>query len=89
MKNQSDKNDEIEINAGGINMKCIIDSGASVNIISSELWEKLKIQKIKCKSEKSNKKLYSYGSDTPLEVLGKFTCEIYLNVKSQSESVQA
>lgn len=34
-------------------------------------------------------KLYSYGSDTPLEVLGKFTCEIYLNVKSQSESVQA
>ncbi|CAG2201705.1 unnamed protein product [Mytilus edulis] len=86
VKNQSDKNDEIEINAGGINIKCVIDSGASVNIISSALWEKLKIQKIVCKSEKSEKKLYSYGSETPLEVLGKFTCEI--NVKGQSESVE-
>lgn len=66
-------------------MKCVIDSGASVNIISSELWKKLKSQKIKCESEKSDKKLYSNVSDTPLEVLGKFTCEIYLNVKSQSE----
>ncbi|XP_052105536.1 uncharacterized protein K02A2.6-like [Mytilus californianus] len=87
VKHQSDKNDEIEINAGGINMKCVIDSGASVNIISSALWEKLKIQKIVCKSEKSEKKLYAYGSETPLEVLGKFTCK--LNVKGQSESVEA
>ncbi|CAC5388198.1 unnamed protein product [Mytilus coruscus] len=89
VKNQSDKNDEIKINAGGVNMKCVIDSGASVNTISSALWKKLKIQKILCKSEKSEKKLYAYGSETPLEVLGKFTCEIYLNVKGQSESVEA
>ncbi|CAG2188160.1 unnamed protein product [Mytilus edulis] len=52
----------------------------------SALWENLKIQKIVCKSEKSEKKLYAYGSETPLEVLGKFTCEI--NVKGQSESVE-
>ena len=86
VKKQSDKNDEIEINAGGINIKCVIESGASVNIISSALWEKLKIQKFVCKSEKSEKKSYAYGRKTPLEVLGKFTCEI--NVKGQSESVE-
>ncbi|CAC5407294.1 unnamed protein product [Mytilus coruscus] len=49
----------------------------------------MKVQKIVCKSEKSEKKLYAYESETPLEVLEKFTCEIYLNVKGQSESVEA
>ncbi|OPL20634.1 hypothetical protein AM593_04673, partial [Mytilus galloprovincialis] len=71
VKNQSEKNDEIEINAGGINIKCVIESGAS---------------KFVCKSEKSEKKSYAFGRKTPLEVLGKFTCEI--NVKGQSESVE-
>ena len=89
MKNQSDKSDEIEINAGGINLKCVIDSGASVNIISSALWENLKSQKIKCKSEKSNKKLYAYGSDSPLEVVGKFSCEVYIQNQSKMKSAQA
>ena len=91
VRNQNDKNEEIVIDAGGISLKCIIDSGASVNIISSTTWEKLKSQKLKCKSEKSSKKLYAYGSDSPLEVVGKFSCEISVQKHNQSKikSVQA
>ena len=53
------------------------------------MWEDLKEQKIKCKSEKSDKKLYAYGSDMPLNVLGKFSCNVSLNAKGQSKCVQA
>ena len=64
--NKKYKGDEIEIEVGGIQLKVVIGSRASVNIISSLLWEDLIEQTIKCKSEKSNKKLYAYGSDIPL-----------------------
>ena len=69
------KNDfgKVQVTVGGQIIKMIIDSGASVNIIDRKLWEKLKEKRIKCRSRKSNKKLFSYGSTKPLNVLGSFT----------------
>ena len=51
----------------------LIDSGASTNVIDKNMWSKLKQDKIKCVSRKSDKKLYAYGSKQPLNVLGTFS----------------
>ena len=56
----------------------IIDSGATVNIIDKSMWESLKAKHIKCKSERSNKKLYTYSSDKPLDLIGKFSTVVSL-----------
>ena len=51
----------------------LIDSGASTNVIDKNLWSKLKQEKIVSVSRKSDKKLYAYGSEQPLNVLGTFS----------------
>ena len=40
------------------------------------MWEYLKAHKVKCVSSKASKKLYSYGSNQPLQVAGTFTAEV-------------
>ena len=67
--------DKVEVTVGGQRILMLVDSGASANIIDKELWEGLKKRKIKCKSRKSDKKLYAYGSDKPLKLLGSFTAQ--------------
>ena len=63
----------VEVTVGGRKIPMLIDSGASANIIDKELWNSLKEKRIRCTSRKSNKKLYAYGSEKPLRVLGSFT----------------
>ena len=67
----------------------IVDSGASVNIIDAKLWESLKKQKITCKSEITTKKLYAYGTDKPLVLLGKFSTVIAVQRDCKSRKVYA
>ena len=62
----------------------IIDSGSSANVIDRILWEELKKQHIKCVSKRSAKKLYAYGSTSPLEVIGTFTADLSLANKCVS-----
>ena len=38
----------IQCQVGGVNLECIVDSGASANIIDDSTWETLKAQSIKC-----------------------------------------
>ena len=54
----------------------IVDSGATVNIVDHETWERLEVNRIRCKSEKTNKRLYAYGSVHPLDLRGKFTTNV-------------
>lgn len=54
----------------------LVDSGSTCNVIDRETWEMLKKKKIKCKSWESNKKLYSYGSEEPLNTAGEFEAEL-------------
>jgi hypothetical protein len=54
----------------------LVDSGSTCNVIDRETWEVLKKKKIKCKSWESNKKLYSYGSEEPLNTAGEFEAEL-------------
>jgi len=54
----------------------LVDSVSTCNVIARETWEVLKKKKIKCKSWKSNKKLYSYGPEEPLNTAGEFEAEL-------------
>ena len=36
----------------------------------------VKRNKVKCKSARSDKKLFAYASQTPLDVIGTFSCEV-------------
>ena len=70
----------IDISVGDVWVNnVLINSGVSCNIIDKELWEQLKKQKIKCKSTKIARKIYSYGSPTPLNTLGKFCATVKVN----------
>ncbi|XP_033641983.1 uncharacterized protein K02A2.6-like [Asterias rubens] len=83
----SNKEEKIKVSLGqGIPVDVIIDSGASVNIIDKSLWEELKGKRIQCKSERSNKKLYAYGSTNPLKVLGKFVTKIKVDGMSHEDT---
>ena len=70
------------VEIGGVSMKMSIDSGASCNIVNRETWETLKQEKIKCKSSKTAKKIYAYGSTKPLPVSGTVWTEGKINDKS-------
>ena len=73
--------EKIEVTVGGVVVEMLIDSGASTNVIDKNLWSKLKQDKIKCVSRKSDKKLYAYGSKQPLNVLGTFSALVRVERK--------
>ncbi|XP_038060004.1 uncharacterized protein K02A2.6-like [Patiria miniata] len=67
----------------------IVDSGATVNIVDHETWEMLKANRIRCKSEKTTKRLYAYGSEYPLDLRGKFTTSVLLSGSDSAETIEA
>lgn len=71
---------------GGIVLDLLIDSGASCNIIDEETWKWWKSQNIKCMSRKTDeKKIYAYGQNEALELLGEFDFDIEIgNRKSRA-----
>ena len=70
------KQEKFEVTVGGCKLNVIVDSGASTNIIDKQTWEWLKKNKVKCKSARSDRKLYPYASQTPLDVIGTFCCKV-------------
>ena len=81
------RQEKIEVIIGGCTLSMIVDSGASTNIIDKQTWEWLKRNKVKCKSERSDKKLYAYASQTPLDVVGTFSCEVSAGKKHRQRRV--
>ena len=75
------KQEKIEVIIGGCKLSVIIDSGASTYIIDKQTWEWLKRNKMKCKSAHSDKKLFVYASQTPLDVIGTSLCEVSVGKK--------
>ncbi|XP_052218342.1 uncharacterized protein K02A2.6-like [Dreissena polymorpha] len=59
----------------------MVDSGAWCNVIDRELWEDLKNQKLKCKSYLTTKRVYAYGSATPLTVARGFLTQVSVGNK--------
>ena len=67
---------KVAVSVEGVAVESIIDSGASTNVIDKCLWENLKKKHVKCTSRRAIKRLYAYGSTTPLTVMGTFTAEV-------------
>jgi len=64
----------VNMRIGGVTLQnVLIDSGSTCNLIDKATWENLKRLHIKCESEKVIKKIYAYGSQTPLKTVGKFS----------------
>ena len=76
------KQEKIEVTVGGCKLNMIVDSGASTNIIDKQMWEWLKKNKVKCKSARSDRKLYPNASQTPLDVIGTFCCDVIAGTNS-------
>ena len=68
--------EKISVKMEGLPVTTIIDSGASCNVIGRNLREYLKANKVACVSTKASKKLYAYGSNQPLKVVGVFNAEV-------------
>ena len=64
------KNDAtLELSLESKPVKFLIDSGASTNVIDNDLYEQVK--STESRLSKSFSKIYLYGSNTPLEMLGQ------------------
>lgn len=63
---------------GGVSLEMLIDSGADANLISGEMWQKLKNEKVVVFSSTkgSSRILRAYGSQKPLVILGSFIADI-------------
>lgn len=80
------KSDTIDVKVGGIVVNnMLIDSGATCNVINESVWKSLKRKGVKCKTEPTNKKLYSYAADKPLKILGKFQAKAQIG-SNQAEA---
>ena len=54
----------------------IVDSGASTKIVDKQSWKWLKKNKVKCKSAHSDRKIYPHASQTPLDIMAAFCCDV-------------
>ncbi|KAK3751390.1 hypothetical protein QZH41_002583 [Actinostola sp. cb2023] len=80
-----DKGDPVsEVTIGNKTVKCLIDSGAGVNVIDSHTYNKLNIP-----LSPTSKKIYSYqATKQPLPVLGKFEADVISAVTNTSNIAQ-
>lgn len=76
---------KLNVCLGGVNLKMLIDSGATCNIIDENSWKILKEGHIKCQSYVvgAERKLYAYLADQPLPVKGAFKCEARIGNASE------
>lgn len=83
-----DMSERLTFCVGGVELKMLVDSGATSNIMGENVWEGLKAEKIKCHSyvPKEQRKLYSYSSSQALPVKGAFNCEI--TIGNQTEQAE-
>ncbi|KAK3754982.1 hypothetical protein QZH41_004427 [Actinostola sp. cb2023] len=72
-----------EVTIGNKTVKCLIDSGAGVNVIDSHTYNKLNIP-----LSPTSKKIYSYQAVKPLPVLGKFEANVISAVTNTSNIAQ-
>ena len=73
-----------EVAIGGKTVKCLIDSGAVVNVIDTCSFNQLEDISI----SPTSKRIYGYRSTEPLPVVGKFEAEVKSSVTGKSKVTQ-
>ncbi|XP_069133441.1 uncharacterized protein [Argopecten irradians] len=73
-----DDDSYINLELGGVKAKFVIDSGAGVNVLDQQDWNQLKRNNIKVRDQKikPSKRLFAYGIDVLLTVVGSFVAEV-------------
>ena len=76
----------VNLVVGGVELANVtVDSGIVTNIVSATTWKALKAKEVSIRAEKkTTRKLYAYGSDTPLRTSGTFTLDICSPVNGKS-----
>ncbi|XP_062611303.1 uncharacterized protein K02A2.6-like [Saccostrea cucullata] len=69
---KNDTNGMLDVSVGGAKIKMLIDSGASCNIVNHNVWSAVKANDETMSLSRSTKRLFSYGSKEPLQILGTF-----------------
>jgi len=79
----------VDCEIGGVKLNFVIDSGSTCDVITDSTWEYLKTHKIRVGRQSSHcsKKLFTYGSTTPLETLGEFEAWITANNRTIRSTV--
>ncbi|XP_046746415.1 uncharacterized protein LOC124411366 [Diprion similis] len=73
---------------GGVEVEFIIDSGSTCNIIDEDTWRNCKRKGIECRSRiETNKKVFAYGQESNLELMGEFDCKIEIGKKTGEATV--
>ena len=73
-----------EVAIGGKTVKCLIDSGAGLNVIDTCSFNQLEDISI----SPTSKKIYGYRSTEPLPVVGKLEAEVKSSVTGKSKVTQ-
>ena len=66
-------------------MRFLADSGASVNLISKQTFNKMSPQPT---LENSNSKIYAYGSNAPIAVVGQFKSKLQAGDQTTTATIQ-
>ena len=69
------------IKANNTNIRVLIDSGSSATVLDRNTFDKITTKDPKIKLTTVKTKLFPYGTDTPLKILGKFTATLESNNK--------
>lgn len=77
-------NANIRLQIEGNQLQFLIDSGASVNVIDKKTFDQINTSKKIL--QKSNAKVFPYGSNTPLKIIGKV--DLNLTVGSKIHAVE-
>ncbi len=68
------KQPQVTVSKANIPIRVIIDSGSTVNIINDFTFRAIKRNNSTVSLQQSNSKMYPYGTDKPLTVLGQNHC---------------
>ena len=74
-----DKQQTCKVKIDGKKMEMMVDPGASVNLMDERTYRELYKRKV---PEANKRRIFSYGSPTPLPVLGTIEDEIFVNTNS-------